>query len=124
MPKPAMDASAFIEMKELMGDTFIDIISLCLQDLPQQAISLETAISNNDATQVFNIAHRLKSSCSTIGAFGLAEKAEAIELIGREGSTQGANQAFAELQLSLEEVLGILKNEINQQHPTPGGALN
>jgi len=92
--------------------------------LPQQAISLETAISNNDATQVFNIAHRLKSSCSTIGAFGLAEKAEAIELIGREGSTQGANQAFAELQLSLAEVLGILKNEINQQHPTLGGALN
>ncbi len=112
MTKTAMDATAFTEMKELMGEAFFDIVSLCLQDLPEQSMLLEAAISNNDAEQVFSIAHRLKSSSSTIGAFGLAEKAEAIELIGREGSTQGANDAFAELQLSLDEVLGILKNEM------------
>ena len=113
MSKTAMDAAAFTEMKELMGDTFLDVVSMCLQNLPEQSTLLETAISNNDAKQVFDIAHRLKSSCGTIGAFGLAEKAEAIELIGREGSTQGANEAFAELQSSLEEVLNILKKEIS-----------
>ena len=113
MSKTAMDAAAFTEMKELMGDTFLDVVSMCLQNLPEQSTLLETAISNNDAKQVFDIAHRLKSSCGTIGAFGLAEKAEAIELIGREGSTQGANEAFAELQSSLEEVLSILKKEIS-----------
>jgi HPt (histidine-containing phosphotransfer) domain-containing protein len=113
MSTTAMDAAAFTEMKELMGEAFLDIISLCLQDLPEQSMLLETAISNNDANQIFNIAHRLKSSCGTIGAYGLAKKAEAIEIIGREGSTQGANEAFTELQLSLEEVLDILKKEIS-----------
>ncbi len=119
MSKTAIDAVAFKEMKELMGETYLEVISICLQDFPEQSMLLESAILNNNANQVFNIAHRLKSSCSTIGAFGLAEKAKAIELIGREGSTQGANEAFAELQSSLEEVLNILKKEIDQQHPSP-----
>lgn len=112
MSQTAMDAAAFTEMKELMGDAFLDIVSMCLQNLPEQSTLLETAISNDDAKQVFDIAHRLKSSCGTIGAFGLAEKAEAIELIGRQGSTQGANEAFTELQSSLEEVLTILNKEM------------
>ena len=112
MSQTAMDAAAFTEMKELMGDSFTDVVSMCLQNLPEQSNQLEAAISNDDAEQVFNIAHRLKSSCGSIGAFGLAEKAETIELIGRDGSTQGASQAFTELQSSLAEVLAVLKKEI------------
>lgn len=113
MSQTAMDAAAFTEMKELMGDTFKEVVTMCLQSLPEQSGLLETAISNDDAEQVFNIAHRLKSSCGSIGAFGLAEKAEIIEQIGRQGSTQGANEAFSELQSSLEEVLTVLKQEIS-----------
>ncbi len=112
MSQTAMDAGAFAEMKELMGDTFKEIVSMCLQTLPEQTKQLEIAISSDNAEDVFNIAHRIKSSCGSIGAFGLAEKAESIELIGRQGSTHGANEAFAELQSSLEEVLTVLKNEI------------
>ena len=113
MSQTAMNAAAFTEMKELMGDAFKDVVSMCLQTLPEQSDLLEAAISDDDAEQVFNIAHRLKSSCGSIGAFGLAEKAELIEQIGRQGSTQGADQAFSELQSSLEEVLTILKQEIS-----------
>ena len=113
MSQTAMDAAAFTEMKELMGDTFKEVVTMCLQSLPEQSDLLEAAISNDDAEQVFNIAHRLKSSCGSIGAFGLAEKAEMIEQIGRQGSTQGANEAFSELQSSLEEVLTVLKQEIS-----------
>lgn len=113
MSQTAMDAAAFTEMKELMGDSFKEVVSMCLQSLPEQSSLLEMAISDDDAEQVFNIAHRLKSSCGSIGAFGLAEKAEMIEQIGRQGSTQGANEAFTELQSSLEEVLAVLKQEIS-----------
>ena len=113
MSQTAMNAAAFTEMKELMGDAFKDVVNMCLQTLPEQSDLLEAAISDDDAEQVFNIAHRLKSSCGSIGAFGLAEKAELIEQIGRQGSTQGADQAFSELQSSLEEVLSILEQEIS-----------
>jgi HPt (histidine-containing phosphotransfer) domain-containing protein len=113
MSQTALDAAAFTEMKELMGDTFKDIIAMCLQSLPEQLTEIETAIKNQNADILFNISHKMKSSCSSIGAFGLAEKAEAIELISRQGSTQGANEAFTELQSSLEEVLTILKKEMS-----------
>jgi len=113
MPETAMDVAAFSEMKALMGESFTDIISMCLQNLPTQSDQLKTAISNNDAEQVFNIAHKIKSSCGSIGAFGLAKKAETIELIGREGSTHGADDAYLELQSSLKEVISILKKEIS-----------
>ena len=111
MSQAAINAQAFSEMKELMGDTFGEIISVCLETLPEQSEKLALAIKADDAEQVFNIAHRLKSTCGTIGAFGLAEKAEIIERIGREGSTQGANEAYSELQISLQEVLSHLHNE-------------
>lgn len=111
MPQAALDPNAFAEMKEMMGDTFNDIVAMCLESLPEQNNQLAHAIDNDDAEQTFNIAHRLKSSCSSIGAFGLAEKAEVIERIGRDGSTQGANTAYSELQIALQEVLSHLKNE-------------
>jgi len=113
MSQTAMDTAAFSEMKELMGDTFKDIIAMCLQSLPEQLTEIEMAIKNQDADTLFHIAHKMKSSCGSIGAFGLAEKAEVIELIGRRDSTQGTNEAFAELQSSLEEVLTLLKEEIS-----------
>jgi HPt (histidine-containing phosphotransfer) domain-containing protein len=113
MSQTAIDAVAFSEMKELMGDTFKDIIAMCLQSLPDQLTEIEMAIKNQDTDTLFHISHKMKSSCGSIGAFGLAEKAEVIELIGRRGSTQGSNEAFAELQSSLEEVLTLLKEEIS-----------
>ena len=111
MSQAAINAQAFSEMKELMGDTFGEIISVCLETLPEQNEKLALAIKADNAEQVFNIAHRLKSTCGTIGAFGLAEKAEIIELIGRKGSTQGVNEAYSELQISLQEVLSHLQRE-------------
>jgi HPt (histidine-containing phosphotransfer) domain-containing protein len=113
MPQTAVDTAAFSEMKELMGDAFKDIIDMCLQSLPEQLTEIEMAINNQDADTLFHIAHKMKSSCGSIGAFGLAEKAEVIELIARSGSTQGTNEAFIELQSSLDEVLTLLKEEMN-----------
>ena len=85
---------------------------MCLQSLPEQTSQLELAIADNNADQLFDVAHRMKSSCGSIGAFGLAEKAETIELIGRQGSINGASEALSELQSSLDEVLTLLKKEL------------
>ncbi len=111
MSQASINIQAFSEMKELMGETFGEIISVCLETLPEQNEKLALAIEADDAEQVFNIAHRLKSTCGTIGAFGLAEKVEVIERIGRKGSTQGVNEAYSELQISLQEVLAHLQGE-------------
>jgi HPt (histidine-containing phosphotransfer) domain-containing protein len=108
MSQTAMNVAAFTEMKELMGDSFKDVISLCLQSLPEQLITIESAIKTNNADIVFNTAHKMKSSCSSIGAFGLAEKAEAVELISRKGSTDIPEQTFNDLKLATQQVISIL----------------
>ena len=113
MQQAAMDANAFAEMKDLMGDSFKEIISMCLQTLPKQLSEIETAIENSNAEILFNCSHRMKSSCSSIGAFGLAEKAEAIELISRNGSAEIPAQAFTELRDATNQVVSILSDELN-----------
>ena len=73
-----MDASAFAEIKDMMGDTFNGIITLCLQNFPEQLNDIENAIENRNAESLFHSSHKLKSACGSIGAYGLAEKAEAM----------------------------------------------
>ena len=112
MQQTAMDASAFSEMKELMGDTFKEVLNLCIKTLPEQLNAIEDAIEKENAESLFNISHKMKSSSGSIGAFGLAEKAEAIELIGREGSTQVPEQAISDLRDATRQVLSIISEEL------------
>ncbi len=112
MSQTAMDAGAFAEMKELMGSSFIEIITMCLQNLPQQLIQVDAAIKSQDADALFNVAHKMKSSCGSIGAFGLAEKIEVIELIGRDGTTEVPDQAYDELLSFASQVISTLTAEL------------
>jgi HPt (histidine-containing phosphotransfer) domain-containing protein len=112
MSQTAMDAAAFTEMKELMGDSFKEIVSLCLQSLPEQLTEIETAIKDNNADTLFSVSHKMKSSCGSIGAFGLAERVEAIEIISREGSTDISEQLITDLRESTNQVVSILSAEL------------
>jgi HPt (histidine-containing phosphotransfer) domain-containing protein len=116
MSQTTMDAGAFAEMKELMGEGFNDIIVMCLQSLPEQLNAIETAIKNQNAETLFNISHKMKSSCGSIGAFGLAEKAEAIEVISRKGSTEIPDHIFKELHDATEQVISILGSELTNKN--------
>jgi len=113
MSQTAMDAAAFSEMKELMGNTLNEVITLCLQSLPEQLNAIEEAIDSNNAESLFNTSHKMKSASGSIGAFGLAEKAETLEIIGREGSTQVPDQAIEELRDATKQVITFLNTEIN-----------
>lgn len=114
MSQTAMDAAAFTEMKELMGDSFKDVISLCLQNLPAQLNEIETALGNGDPESLFNTSHKMKSTCGSIGAFGLAEKVEVIEIISRNGSVDVSEQALNDFRSAIDQVISILNAELNK----------
>ena len=114
MSQPAMDANAFAEMKELMGTAFLEIISMCLQTLPEQLLQVETAIQSQDAEALFNTTHKMKSSCGSIGAFGLAEKIEVVELISRDGSTEIPEHAYNDMLSDAQRVIATLTAELNK----------
>lgn len=114
MEQTAMDDRAYNEMKSVMGDVLEDLINTFIEYMPGQITDLEKAITDNDAELVFSIAHRIKSSSNSLGALGLAETAQTIELIGREEKTEGASDHLATLKSQLAEVMDFLKKELEQ----------
>ena len=114
MTQTAMDAKAFAEMKDLMGENFNNIISMCIQSLPAQLTEIESAIKAQNADTLFNISHKMKSSCGSIGAFGLAQKAEVIELISRDGSAEISDKTLNDLRAATQQVVSILNAELEQ----------
>jgi HPt (histidine-containing phosphotransfer) domain-containing protein len=113
MPQPAMDTAAFTEMKSIMGDAFREVVQMCLQTLPEQLEAIESAIETRDSEALFNVCHKLKSSSGSIGAYGLAEKAQVVEQIGRNGSSDVPQQAIDELRVAISQVTDILNSELN-----------
>ena len=113
MSPPVVDANAFAEMKELMGEDFKDIVSMCLQSLPEQLSQIENAIQTQNADTLFTVSHKMKSSCGSIGAFGLAERAETVEIISRRGSTEIPQQILDELRNATGQVISRLNLELN-----------
>ena len=112
MEQPAMDMRAYNEMKDVMGNVLKELIETFIDYMPGQLDDLNGAISNNNAELVFSIAHRIKSSCNSIGALGMAETAEVIELIGRAGKADGTDTHFTTLSKQLTEVNTFLKQEL------------
>ena len=64
----AMDMSAYNELKNIMGEILDDLIQTFLDTVPEQIGLLQAAIEAGDCDQVFAVAHRIKSSSSSIGA--------------------------------------------------------
>ena len=114
METPTLDMQAYAELKSIMGDTFIELITMFLQNIPELLVTLDTEIKNVNALQVFEIAHRIKSSCGSIGASGIAETAQIIELIGRDGSTENTASHLKVLNQQYTEIKPFLENELKE----------
>ncbi len=112
MEQQAMDMRAYKEMKGVMGNVLKELIETFIEYMPGQLDDLKNAIEGNNTELMFGIAHRIKSSSNSIGALGLAETAETIELLGRAGKTDGALEHFSVLGEQLTEVTTFLEQEL------------
>ena len=114
MDNQNIDVDAYVELKSIMGDTLNEVIQMYLDSMPEMLESLDTQIQNNNAEQVFELAHRIKSSCSSIGATSLANTAEIIEQIGRQGSTENTASSLDVLRKQFNDIADFLSAELNQ----------
>jgi HPt (histidine-containing phosphotransfer) domain-containing protein len=110
----ALNMDALNELRGLMGDALNDVLQTFIDYLPGQIDELTRAISDDDAESVFNLAHKMKSSSSSIGALGLAHVAEEIELIGRSGSTEGTTELLEKLRALYADAESVLREELNK----------
>ena len=107
-----MDMRAYAEVKSIMGEVLKELIETFIDYMPSQLDDLNKAIENKDASLMFGIAHRIKSSCNSLGALGPAETAETIELLGRENSTEKADEYFSDLTIQVNRAIDFLKKEL------------
>jgi len=110
----AIKMDALNELRSLMGDSLNDVLQTYIDYIPGQLDELTRAISNDDADGVFNLAHKMKSSSSSIGALGLAHVAEQIELIGRSGSTEGTAELLEQLKGMYADAETLLREQLDQ----------
>ena len=113
MDSGIMDMAAYAELKSILGDTLNEVIRMYLQSTPEMIESLGEQIENENADQVFEISHRIKSSSSSIGALGIANTAEVIEQTSRAGSTENTQASLEILKKQYEEVQPFLTSESN-----------
>lgn len=110
----AIKMDALSELRNLMGDSLDDVLQTYIDYIPGQIEELDRAIDNDDADSVFNLAHKMKSSSSSIGALGIAQLAEQIELIGRDGSTDGTNELLQQLKGLYADAEALLREQLNK----------
>ena len=112
MSQIPLDSRAYAEMKDIMEEVLPELLKTFLDYMPEQLTDLNQAIENNDADLIFGIAHRMKSSCNSLGALGLATIAQSIEMAGRSGSTEGVRELSTQLEEGLNEVMDFFKEEL------------
>ena len=110
----AIKIEALNELRSLMGDSLDEVLQTFIDYVPGQIDELSTAVMNEDADSVFNLAHKMKSSSSSIGALGLAQMAEQIELIGRAGSTEGTAELLEKLKGMYSDAEVFLREQLKK----------
>jgi HPt (histidine-containing phosphotransfer) domain-containing protein len=110
----AIKIEALDELRSLMGDSLDEVLQTFIDYVPGQIDELSTAVMNKDAEGVFNLAHKMKSSSSSIGALGLAQMAEQIELIGRSGSTEGTAELLEKLKGMYSDAEALLLEQLKK----------
>ncbi|NNJ71570.1 MAG: Hpt domain-containing protein [Enterobacterales bacterium] len=85
------------DLKELMEDDFSILLETFISDANARLEDLQSAITNNDAEQLKQVAHAFKGSSANLGASKLSEICFSLENLGRESKLENAPAIYAEL---------------------------
>ena len=84
-PPPALANEVVDELRAVMGDEYLSLVRLFLEDAPKHVRTLEAAASAGDMPAMVAPAHTLKSASANLGAMALSAAAKRIELGARQG---------------------------------------
>ena len=92
-----LDDELLEELREDMEDEFGEVVEAFLDEVPAWIETMNQAIAESNAEQLFQTAHSLKSSSGYMGAPAMQQLAAQLERMGREGSVEGCDAFLAEL---------------------------
>ena len=112
MSEYTLDPSIFGEMRDLMEDALEEFINTYLENSPKLIGKMQQGLDNQNSEEVFHTAHQLKGGSGSIGAMKLADIAQNIEQIAKDGSINGIETLLAQLKQEFELVEKALKAEL------------
>jgi PAS domain S-box-containing protein len=93
----------------LSGNGAQSLVTTFVTDAPKLFARLKAAFVQNDVKQFERTAHSIKSGCALMGAKGLSELCQKLELIGKEGRLDGVDVQVAALAEAMPRVLRHLQ---------------
>jgi len=102
------------EMAEGDEDFIISVISVFLEEVPEDLEGLEKAINCRDYENIYKLAHKIKPNVDILGMEHTRAKALEIETLGKStGSMEEIEEKFPILKKDVLQVLTELKNDFD-----------
>ncbi len=102
------------EMAEGDEDFITSVISVFLEEVPEDLESLEKAIDSQDYENIYKLAHKIKPNVDILGMEQARAKALEIETLGKTtGSMDEITEKFPMLKKDVLQVVTELKNDFN-----------
>jgi HPt (histidine-containing phosphotransfer) domain-containing protein len=106
-----IDLSTFEKLKDDVGADFVDeLIAAYCAETPLLMAKLQSALMAHDADAFRQAAHSIKSTSKTFGAFSLGQIAKALEMMGRAGNLDDAQEKIDRLAAEYDRVQQALKD--------------
>ncbi len=110
-----METNKIFDKDELLekfdGDKeFIaELVEIFINDVPDQFSEIQKAVDNLNSKDLEKAAHKLKGAVSNFGVKAAFETALQLEMMGRENSLDGAEEAYNTLRKEVEYLVNALK---------------
>lgn len=114
MSDEVIDARAFNEMRDLMGDALSEFIETYLNNSQRLLGSIEAALQAANLQNVYLSAHQLKGGSGSIGAMQVYQLALQLEQQARSGEVDIAalQPLYQQLQIAYEIVAAELSAQL------------
>ena len=102
------------EMADGDNDFINSVISVFLEEVPQDLSSLESALENEDYQQVYQLAHKIKPNVDLLGMEQTRAAALEMETLGKsEANMAEIKNIFPSLKKDIDQVVAELRNDFN-----------
>ena len=105
MTEVKIDLGTFDALKTMTGADFLPVlIETYFSDSASLLAEMNAALQAGDSQRFGRAAHALKGNSATLGASTLATQARELEMMGKGGNLDGADEKLEALQVEYQQV--------------------
>jgi HPt (histidine-containing phosphotransfer) domain-containing protein len=103
------------EMAEGDEEFIQSVISVFLQEVPEDLGGLEAAVGTGDFEQIYKLSHKIKPNVDLLGMEHTRALALEMETMGKnQENLEGIRERFPRLKENVEQVISELKNDFGE----------